>query len=482
VRRRIAGALLVLLAAKARGADPGPGPGGGAPAPNDSAAGAACVLDRPSLAQLGFRALPSELPRAAQHALVEARKASKAGASARAKQLLEPIAHEYPERGEVRFALLKAQAAAGEPAHACEELGQLLVMDLPAYAPALENDPALEALRASPFGPRLREQVRLLTVLWQEAAARGMPGVLWAGTLDPVGVQRVRLLRAGVYLHDQKRFLPLAGDERNAASAFLDTPRARVVTVVPDIDDCRSDFCPRITGATLFLTEIGSWQRKPLRWRYQEGDLVNELDLRSTAAGVWLAAHDCSFPHCRSPWYNIAGREGGPRKPDPEGPRLLIAPGGTQLGVLAAGYRLEDGNLELPDGRSVPLAAKHRNASAVHSVLVDPAARLALVLSVVNACECGKREGNVLYFVVSRVDLAAGRAEVVLQGDSAAAIGMDGQGAAYLQSGGGLRRTPSLGLRRWPTLSSVGQNGGETVMPGVLLSPPRGPEPNCCGL
>src|SRR5262249_46460234 len=157
--------------------------------------------------------------------------------------------------------------------------------DLPAFAARLESEPALAALRASEFGLRLREHASALAGPWLEAAHRGLPAVLWEGAEDEVSILRSRVLRAGVYLHDVRRFLPLEAGAQGVFGALVDVPRGRVVTVVPQVNDCRADFCPNMPGAAVLLTEIGSWQQPPRRWRYGpggEGGMATELDVRST--------------------------------------------------------------------------------------------------------------------------------------------------------------------------------------------------------
>jgi hypothetical protein len=204
--------------------------------------------------------------------------------------------------------------------------------------------------------------------------------------------------------------------------------------------------------------------------------MASELEVRSTRAGLWFAAHDCCcFANCRTPWYRIAVAEGAGRRPEPDGAQVLVAPYGPQPGLVPEGYAVKGGRLVLPDGRGIALARKHAHAAAVPSVLVDGAGKQALVLSVVNACDCSSdNEGSFFYFVLSRVDLAAGRAEAIREGEGSAALGADGAGAVYLQTG--------EGTRRWPAMSAVGREAGEAVMTGVWLTPPRGADPNCCGL
>jgi len=189
---------------------------------------------------------------------------------------------------------------------------------------------------------------------------------------------------------------------------------------------------------------------------------------------VWLQARDCVFPKCRSPWFRVSPADSA-RAPDSEGARLLLNPTGGTITSGAAGYAVSAGALARPQGDTIALAAAHRHPEALHTIVVAPTGGKALVLSTVNTCACGtKVEGSMLRFALSRVDLAAGRAELVARGDDAAAVALDAAGAVYLQQGQKTRRMASV--------DAVGKDAGEQVMAGVALTAPWTSDPNCCGL
>lgn len=444
-----------------------------------------CKMAPPSLARLGYRALPPELARADVAKLKSAKKAvAKAVATknwSAAKKLLEPLAAAYSEDPEVRFLLAMERASEGELSDACGEIAHLLEWDLPSFGQRYAKEPAFTGLRQSPEGARLAEHAKAVAALWRQAASDGLPSLMARGTRDALDIWSATYLRGGVYLHAVKRFLPMAPPVDGAA-AVLVHPRANRTTVVSlKVDPCRDDNCPKVEAVDVRDFALDDIGRPPVRWHY-DGENAQPLELRSGAGGLEAKVHDCCcYDNCVSPWEKVGGKRSS-RKPTPpsgqststiEEMTLRVDHRGFLLATTPASVRIRKGSL-VSDDQTVPLDPRHADAATVHDVLLDPSTGARLVLSTVDGCQCGsKREGAALRHVLSRVT-PDGKAAVLVSSQGPAAALLDGGGAFYLQTGDT--------VRRWPSMAAVGTHEGEPILSGVVLVVPVTQQRNCCGL
>jgi hypothetical protein len=434
-----------------------------------------CKLAPPTLARLGYRALPPELSRADRQSLKGVKKALAKKDLASAKQALDPLAAKYPDEPEIRYLLAGIHAAQGALAEACGEVAWGLELDFVAFAQRFETDPTFEKLRASADGARLRQHGRALGAFWRQAASDGLPAMMSRGSRGSQEIWFSQLLRGGVYLHETGRFLPLEpGIER--ANAVLVHPKAGTAAVVKfAVDDCRSDYCPQLRALDLQVFRLGEWSTAPSRWRYGEaGTMADRLDLRTGPRGTTIRVHDCNEgPKCLSEWDTVGGKPSSPSSGVDLEMAMAVGFRGSLLGVAPVGQQVRKGRL-VSGLTEIQLDRRHADAAAVHDILVDRASGERLVLSTVDRCDCmSEKEGPILRHVLSRVD-AQGRATVVLSGKGPAAALLDGKQAVYLQTGDT--------VRRWSTMAAVGSEGGTPIMSGVVLVVPVSENGNCCGL
>ncbi len=439
-----------------------------------------CKIAPPSLSRLGYPALPVELSRADAQKLKNARKAVAKKDWKAAKNFLEPLAATYSEDADVRFLLAILQAAQGASSEACGAIAHLLEMDLPATNRRFQTEPALAELRRSADGNRLVEHADAVRTLWRQATSDGLPAVMARGTRDVLDIWYPKYLRAGVYLHETKRFLPVTPPVDGAGAALFHPATKRAALVKLKVVPCREDNCPRVETVEVRDFRLDEVEKPAGRWRY-EGENARPLELRSGAGGLEARVRDCCcYDDCVSPWEKVAGRRATPATTQSSATpnsvdemTLTVDQRGSRLATRPDGLQIRKGSL-VAGSKEIPLDVQHTGPGATHAIFVDPTTNARLVLSTIDGCQCGgKHEGAVLRHVLSRVD-AEGRATVLMGGKGPAAAMLDGKRAFYLQTGDT--------VRRWPSMAAVGTRDGEPVMPGTLLVIPVTEERNCCGL
>jgi len=440
-------------------------------------AAAACDLTSPTLARLGFAALPHPLAQEYRLKLKASDSALRRAKFADAVAMLDELAAKNPDDGELRFRLAAAHAASGDLHAACGEIARLLELDFVGFVKRYETDPAFSSLRSSEAGNELREHLRAVEALWQQSIPVGLPAMLSAGTRGQMTIWRPSRLRGGVYVHETKRFLPMEPGV-DGASAALVNPEAKIVGVVKlAVSACQSDFCPRISSAQIMTYSLDDFRRPPVRWSSEEkGSTMTMLDLRSGSRGAAVRLHDCCcWKGCMSPWTSIGPKPGAADAAHEQGTlEMSIDFRGSLLEIVPPAVRIAKGRLTMEGSAETPLGPEHETA-AVHDVLVDQQAGALLVFSAIDRCECSaKKEGPVFRYAISTVDAKSGKATAIEHGEGTGAALLDGKRAVYVQTGNS--------VRRWPSISSVGREPGEPIMPGVVLVVPRSPSGNCCGL
>lgn len=426
---------------------------GDTPAPSDAEAPADAPAPLPPGAPLGHAAIP-ERPSDA------ARRANANGLTAHRAADYEASSGKFAEAVKLasgydlaRYNLACALGRLGRHAEAATELEALLRRDLPSYAPRLAEDPDLETLRAAPEGAKLVELAAALRPAWAAAVRTGIPVVARVSGR----------WQAGVYVLDERRFLPVAPWSGKTISAGTD-PAARHAYLV----EGRVDWgdCSEYLEATVRVFSVETFAEVavvPVPKR------AYMLELALDPAGLTLRWGDL-VEYRPTGWKRVVfGEEAAPAETEePAGQVFTVDPRGTMLAAPApAGLELQGNNVVLPD-RAEPLAlGRGHAASANHVLLPSSDGRRLLVVSTNSSCEYGI-DGGVRHFV-DLVDVPQGTYRRLSEGDGAGYGRFDAQGGLLLQTGGA--------LRRWPTPEATEP---ETLLDGVLLvAPYSGPD---CGV
>jgi hypothetical protein len=135
-----------------------------------------------------------------------------------------------------RFNLSCALAKAGELSQARDELRRLLHQDLPRFRQRVLTDPDLQSLRQSEHWTDLQRNIGELEAQWRQVARLGLPVVALPTlrSVAPDPLQATRSLpeaRAGVYLSQVNRFVPLAAPMDGALGLTVADDRSKVLSV-----------------------------------------------------------------------------------------------------------------------------------------------------------------------------------------------------------------------------------------------------------
>jgi len=315
---------------------------------------------------------------------------------------------------------------------------------------------------------------------WRAALSRGVPALSYAPSSDreraSAGIVEAERLRAGVYLHDERRFVPLTPPVPGATSALVDPSRERALVIRMQITDCRADFCPGVSSVAVTAYDLSAASRAPVLAIEPVEGPFNALEVQATPYGARMQLGDCRYAQCTSGWLRVSGdpplRDAEQRRLD--GFLLDVRYRGTLLTYLEPGYSIRNGILQGPGLSALVLPDSHA-AATHHSLLVEPRRQLALLVSVRDGCECDPgSERALLDHSVSRIELGTGRAQTLFRAGGAAAALLDAGGAVYLQA--------RSRVERWPSIGDVGKRAPDVLPAGILLAAPRVEEQNCCGL
>ncbi len=441
--------------------------------PSPTAEATAEPLEPSQAKAIGYAKLPPPIPSEATLANLKALQEHQKKQWDKSRAGFEEAVRLAPHYGIARFNLACARSRTGDVAGAAKLLEALIDEDMPQYAPRLAADPDLEAVRAAPEGAALRARVEALRPRWKEATKGGLPAVLWRGNEASSGSPVTHFIRPGVYQHQTRRFVPLGSSTQKLAAAILDPEHERVLLFGADLAvQCFHDFCPRVYG---YEIEIGSLFGEP-----------NPGPKRAVADdgtqmiwGVAVQLTDDGFRYFESiagagGWRRV-GKDGSSkidRERDPiAGAYLSFDASGSTLTRQEGGYTMKGSELVSPSSTRVKLDAMH-GRSSTHTILPSPDGTTVFVLSSRSHCVCDTREGSDFDYVLSRVDVASGAAELVSHQAGSAAMAFDADGALYLQEG--------TKLRRWP--KTLPRTAPEPIEEGVLITTPDYGPSNCCGL
>lgn len=361
--------------------------------------------------------------------------ASPSGPIAPDEKRVQPIALGYTAVGapdEAAFA--KAMAA-----HDVAAIEALLAIDLPAFEERARAVVSTDMLHAA----------------WTAAITRGAPMLMFDGTRGEQEILSARVLRVGAWVDD--RFVPVGPPVKDAVAGWLDLAHGRAITVGLQVDDCKSDFCPKLTRVHV---EAWSTTGKRLASFTRTTEEAHAVIVESGAA-LRVQLVDCSVQGCRTPWEVLDG------KPDADEPiRLTVDHRGSQLQLPHPGFTVRDARL-VSNAKTYAIDKRHGQLDCVAADATH-----AIVASTVDRCDCENDSKHILVHQVDRVDLASGATTELDRGSGQSAIAV-GKGGVVLQLG--------ERVEKFASLATVGTASGTALPKGFVLLPPAGAR-YCCGL
>lgn len=373
-------------------------------------------------------------------------------------------------------ALQPVRAAVGRKdfASAARELEALLQADLPRFASLWANDAGLAPLRDSEPGRALGARLPRLEASWRTALTQGLPLVWWkpaaprseegddseAFTTPPPA-----LLRAGVYLPKQRRFVPAGPQEPGVILARLSVDRASVLLVrgtlglglTSMLTDLEVSLRDAVTGNPMTPVrspapdyrgpEALQWSEARGKWafRVQNGDQTNPT--QPQFSGWRDVATDGN-------WRNRSGPVHGE----------LISEGSVLLGLPDGWVREGKMLVEESTRRSIP----HNTEPAKHRFLQAVTVGDTLWLSSVESwCDASTPEPtSILRHVVERITRDNKRVRVH-EGPGGASLMSLGEGGLIVQVDKEARRFPAS-VTTWKEATALPE--------GVLLTTPLQPK------
>ena len=396
-----------------------------------------------------------------------------------------------PDHDLARYNLACALARLGEIDAARDELSTLLHRDLLRFQGRWrgpEADADLEALRTSKHAPELDALVGSLRTAYAAAHDRGIPAYLYA--FAPNGVRLTdddqeiltggtSELVAGAWLHDAKRFVPLA---RGEDVALLDLPRRRVLVADTLLE---LGHCEKALG---FPT---------IAWLSTDPDPTKAVHasvrLDEKAVGVaatldvlfplldfsmgWVGDHAALTAH----WDDANGvgshihltlaSDGTLARVKEahafEGTWLHHIPEGARFhAALPAGYTMQRRALTVP-GRADPI-----ELDGLYDDLFAAPGPSSVALALYTRFDDESDGLDALNdTTIDRIELATGTTQRLVRGDGAAWVVVGPDGAVYADAGGQ--------TQRWATPDATTP---EPTMAGLHLTMPMDdPFCECCG-
>ena len=368
-----------------------------------------------------------------------------------------------------RYNLACALSRLGELRAAREELERVLAADLVTFRARIDTDEDLASLRGSPEMATLRARMTLLQSAFSLAWREGLESLAWRGHVDSYHVE-TRLLRVGVYLAEQRRFVPLVPEVAGVVAAAIDRDRARALLVKARVEECGGGICPRLAPhveVMLAAVDPASPEASvPMAHAVFDdpvGGPVVGVTAYTTTDGARFCVSDPGL-QVSTVCKTIEGSS--------DEKRITIGFGGSGASVFVpspAGFAFVKGALVLPDGRKVALSKEH-SAGAGHAIVVAKDGKRAVVTSNVDVCDCEPQYHTEFRYSISRVDVTTGVADPLAHADGEnARAAFAPNGDLFLQMGGKLVRYPG------------GLGTAEPVLDGVVLGIPLAASTGCCG-
>lgn len=408
-----------------------------------------------TLAEIGWEVVPPEPPdkafRANSNGLVRHTKSDWQGSLPFFKEAVD-IVTEYDL---ARYNLACAYSRVGALDDALQELTYVLVRDLPRFKRYALEDQDLGNLRRAPQGTELKSRIDKLEEVWEQAVKIGTPAIAWRekGSTD-IGLmqgEQGQLLRPGVWLHEQERFVPAMQLVENAFSGMIDVERQQAIIVVatPTVDSP-----PLLEGAEVYVAPLVPSGEDPRKASISQ-DNLGTIEVYALDNGVRIRSNTT-----KTAWRELRAM-GLVRSEDQhvsDRPVDRVTPDGSLMTAsMPAGYEIKNRTLYGPGGREIQLQSGH-SVSNFHTMQIQDGGEWAIIVSV--QAKCLKDEGAVLRHWVDRVNLQNGTAEGLSRDDGGAAATFGRDGALYLQVG-----------ERTIRYATPGAANFETLPRGVLLMP-----------
>lgn len=415
----------------------------------------------------------------------------------RAKRYREALAafeaaiERSPDHDMARFNRACALGRLGRHDEAAAEADTLLLRDRVRFQPRLWNDPDLQATRESPAWQAVSERRLAVERAFAEAMPRAIPGLFYkyeSPFLTPGKPNSgTRNLVAGLYVHNEGRFLPVS---HGGFTALVDTARARVLTV----DSFRWEgvvhavyrsssirihsFAPGVTfdaSSSLYSeapTVLGVSELAPKEFAGEMG-FEKSWTITSTDEGAWVDLL----------WIHGSGSARNRLSMSPEGllrTKVKTADGlhlrmRTEGAVFQSpapsGHDLRGRSYTPPDQDTLQLDRRHRSATW-QSLVQDASGRYVFITSVRHhqPREARDEHEGRLDHIVERIDLHTQTHTVFSAGPGPAHTVLGPDGAVYVDG---------TAVRRWPQAGAALEEATD-VMRGLRLAPPL--DPINCGL
>ena len=307
-------------------------------------------------------------------------------------------------------------------------------------------------------------EITELDAAYREAVAQGVPMMM---TRPGHG----RPVRGGVWVHGERRFVPLGQEMQNSHSALVDTELGRSISVAvgrragaaavriylhPLYGESGSPGDVQIHGVSYFEVEPTA---QGARFRYSLAGGWDDEAISPDVSTPWLdVTHGHSARALRTwnfgPAQGQSARQGPSQRWYLSGGNLFPPHAQVRFApwrLRTNGWRFTGNRIENEEGRRIELSRGH-GARHLHYTLPSPDGATLLAWSNRGHTPCNH--------VIDRVDLQSGAVTEVHTGEGVANLRFAADGALYVQTGDQTRRLASA-------IADFGQ--GEPVMAGVNL-------------
>jgi len=400
-----------------------------------------------TLDEIGWEVVPPEPPDRAFRANSKGLQAHAKGDWAGSMPYFKEAVDIVTEYDLARYNLACAYSRMGDVDNALAELTYVLVRDLPRFKVFAHEDQDLGNLRRSPLGKELESRIDKLEEVWEQAMKIGAPTIAWRdkGATD-VGLmqgEQGQLMRPGVWLHEQKRFVPATQLVENAFAAMVDVERQQAMLVVasPTVDTP-----PLLEGSVVYVAPLTPSGEDPRHANITQ-DNLGTIEVYAIDNGVRVRTNTV-----KSAWREL--RAMGLVRSDDQSPSdrpvLRVTPDGSLMTAnMPAGWSHKNRSLYGPGNTEIQLQSGHSVAN-FHTMQIQDGGQWAVIVSV--QAKCVKDEGPMLRHWVDRVDLSANRAEGLSRDEGSAAAVFGRDGALYLQVGDRTIRYATPGAASFETL------------------------------
>lgn len=352
---------------------------------------------------------------------------------------------------------VRSEAGGGNFSKAAEHMELLLRADLPGFAPIWKSAPELEPLRESEPGRALTGRLSQLEASWRSAQLLGLAVLQWRPPVpqvsgdeeaDPYTSPPPALLRAGVFLPEQGRFLAAGPREQGIISAHLSSDRKRALLVRGNLGK----------GLISMLTELSLRSHDAAQGTAQGAEQVSppgysgpEALQLTEAEGTWLfRVRNSEVSNPRWPqlsaWYRMdsgAVMEGRTFEPSME----IVSEGVVFIGLPAGWERRGGALIEVATARRVELGEEHAHARYLQAVVAGDGLWIASIDYQCDWRDAGPAPTSILRHAVDRI-AAGGQRIRVHVGPGSTSLQALPDGRVLMQVGQETRLLPA-GTSSW---------------------------------